>query len=94
MDLVREVLTACGVNEPLAEKDPAPRVRFRRFGASGLEFQLFVWLEDAYFRTMLIDQLNVSVYKAFAAHGIEIPYSKHDIYIKEMPRGRGERQDA
>ncbi len=90
VDLVRAVLHECAENEPLRETDPAPRVRFRRFGGSGLEFQLFVWLEDPSLRTMLIDQLNVAVYKAFSANKIEIPYSKHDLYIKEMPRGMGE----
>jgi len=23
-----------------------------------------------------------------SSHDIEIPYSKHDVYIKELPRGR------
>lgn len=30
----------------------------------------------------------MAVYKAFAANDIEIPYSKHDVYIKELPPGR------
>lgn len=90
VDLVREILFECARNEPMGEKQPAPQVRFHRFGASGLEFQLFVWLEDPYFRSMLIDQLNVAVYKAFAANKIEIPFSKHDLYIKEMPPECGE----
>ncbi len=85
VDQVRAVLLACANEERLGEREPAPQVRFRRFGGSGLEFQLFVWLEDAYSRANLIDQLNVSIYKAFAAENIEIPYSKHDLYIKEMP---------
>jgi len=93
VDLVRQVLLDCAAKDTLAEKQPVPQVRFRRFGASGLEFQLFVWLEDAYSRSMLIDQLNVAVYKAFADKSIEIPYSKHDLYIKELPRDRGERRN-
>jgi len=28
----------------------------------------------------------MAIYKAFAAADIEIPYSKHDVYIKELPR--------
>ncbi|MCX4240812.1 mechanosensitive ion channel family protein [Paraliomyxa miuraensis] len=88
VDRVRKVLLECAAAEPLAENTPSPQVRFRRFGGSGLEFQLFVWLEDAYSRALLIDRLNVAVYKAFAANDIEIPYSKHDVYIKQMPPGR------
>lgn len=74
------------LDQPLVK--PAPQVRFRRFGGSGLEFQLFVWLENAAARALLIDRLNMAVYKAFAANDIEIPYSKHDVYIKELPPGR------
>jgi len=92
VDQVRAVLFECAHQEPLGEKEPPPQVRFHRFGGSGLEFQLFVWLEDAHARATLIDQLNVAVYKAFAAQNIEIPYSKHDLYIKELPREGRQRQ--
>ena len=27
----------------------------------------------------------MAIYKALAEHDIEIPYSKQDLYIKEMP---------
>jgi len=87
IDLVRRVLEACGRDEPLSAEHPAPTVRFRRFGGSGLEFELLVWLDDPSVRGVLIDRLNVAIYKAFAAAGLEIPYSKHDVYIKELPRG-------
>jgi small-conductance mechanosensitive channel len=87
VDQVRRVMLACGIAEPLAEKSPAPNVMFRRFGESGLCFELLVWLEEASARDALIDQLNDAIYKAFAAEGIEIPYRKHDVYIKQLPPG-------
>jgi small-conductance mechanosensitive channel len=34
-----------------------------------------------------MDILNSSVYKQFQASGIEIPYAKRDIYVKELPQG-------
>lgn len=88
VDEVRRVLLQCAAKEPLVEKTPVPNVRFRRFGDSGLAFELFVWLEDAAERDALVDQLNEAVYKGFAAAKIEIPYGKRDVYIKELPRGR------
>jgi small-conductance mechanosensitive channel len=86
VEQVRRVLLECAANEALAEKHPEPNVRFRRFGESGLSFELFVWLEEASERDTLVDQLNEAVYKAFAAAKIEIPYAKRDVYIKELPR--------
>jgi len=86
--LVRRVMLECAAAEPLAEKSPAPQVLFRRFGSSGLELELLVWLEEASARDALIDRLNEAVYRAFAAAKIEIPYSKQDVYIKAMPPDR------
>jgi MscS family membrane protein len=85
--LVRRVMLACAAAEPLAEKAPAPQVMIRRFGGSGLEMELLVWLEEASARDALVDRLNQAVYEAFAAASIEIPYSKQDVYIKELPSG-------
>ncbi len=67
--------------------DPAPRVRFRAFGASGLAFELLAWVDEPVFRGRVLHDLNSNVYKNFNAAGIEIPFSKQDVYIKQMPGG-------
>ena len=36
-------------------------------------------------RGRTIDALNCEVYKRFMAEGIEIPYPKQDVYVREMP---------
>ncbi len=88
IDQVEEVLLGCieGVGHLSAE--PKPRVRFREFGASGLVFELLAWIEEPVFRGRVLHTLNGNVYKALNAAGIEIPYSKQDVYIKEMPGSR------
>lgn len=83
--LVRRLMLECAAAEPLAEKTPTPNVQLRRFGPSGLAFELLVWLEEASARDALIDRLNEAVYHAFAAAKVEIPYEKRDLYIKELP---------
>ncbi|MEW8044238.1 MAG: mechanosensitive ion channel family protein [gamma proteobacterium symbiont of Phacoides pectinatus] len=65
--------------------DPEPRVRFRLFGPSGLDFELLCWIDHPELRGRILDQLNSSVYKRFMADSIEIPYTKQDLYIKEFP---------
>ncbi len=86
VDQVREVLLSCvdGVEHLVA--DPEPRVRFREFGNSGLRFELLAWIDEPVYRGRVLDTLNTRVYKAFNEAGIEIPYNKHDLYIKEMPQ--------
>ena len=88
VDLVREILL--GVAQAAGEAgslshDPEPRVRFRGFGDSALLFDLLYWIEDPVLRGRVQDSLNTSVYKALAQAGIEIPYPKRDLYVREMP---------
>src|SRR5690606_34471545 len=85
IDLVRRALLECPGDIEQVEKHPHPDVRFREFGDSGLVFELLVWTTRARERGTMIDRLNCAIYKTFAKHGIEIPYSKHDVYIKQMP---------
>ena len=85
IDQVRAVLTEIALNEKEVCDDPEPRVRFRSFGDSSLDIDLLCWVETPEVRGRVLDQLNTSIYKRFNAEGIEIPYSKHDLYIKEMP---------
>ncbi|UQB43306.1 mechanosensitive ion channel [Thiomicrospira microaerophila] len=87
IDLVREILLDIASKEPMVLKDPLPQVRFLGFGASGLDFSLRVWISDPEIRTRVLDAINVQIFKRFAEANIEIPYSKHDLYIKSMPEG-------
>ena len=85
VDLVREVLLSCPEGVDDVCETPEPQVRFRKFGGSGLLFELMVWIDQPALRGRIIDKLNTRVYKRFAEANIEIPYSKHDVYIKQMP---------
>ena len=85
IDLVQEVLLDVANGHDEICSDPAPRVRFRTFGPSSLDFELLTWIDEPILRGRLIHGLNCEVYKAFQDQGIEIPYAKQDIYIKELP---------
>ncbi len=85
VDRVREVLLGSVEGVEHISPDPSPRVRFREFGSSGLVFELLAWIDEPIYRGRVLDDLNTRVYKSFNAAGIEIPYAKRDVYIKEMP---------
>lgn len=90
VDLVREVMLKCADGAQFVSDEPRPLVRFASFGGSGLVHQLLVWIERPRYRELVTDDLNRRIYKAFMEAGIEIPYSKHDIYIKQivgLPKG-------
>ncbi len=85
VDQVEEVLLGCVENADNVCDQPAPRVRFREFGASGLVFELLAWIDQPVFRGRVMHELNRRVYKAFNTESIEIPYAKQDVYVKELP---------
>jgi small-conductance mechanosensitive channel len=89
VDRVRELLLGCAADVPHVVPDPEPRVRFRLLGNSGLEFELLCWVQAPVYRGRVIDQLTERVYKALGAAGVEIPYPKRDVYVRELP-GRGD----
>ncbi|MFV2073138.1 MAG: mechanosensitive ion channel family protein [Thermoanaerobaculales bacterium] len=86
VDQVREVLLGCVEGVSNLCSDPVPRVRFREFGNSGLLFELLAWIDEPVFRGRVLDAMNTNVYKAFSGAGIEIPFAKQDVYVKELPR--------
>jgi len=66
---------------------PAPRVRFRSFGDSSLNFELLSWIEKPIDSGRLRHELNCAVYKGFIEHNIVIPFPQRDLHVRTMPPG-------
>ncbi|MDA2934889.1 mechanosensitive ion channel family protein [Acidobacteria bacterium AH-259-D05] len=93
VDVVKKVLldvAKAAIEAGQLSPSPEPRVRFRDFGDFALLFELLYWIEDPVLRGRVQDWLNTSIYKALGKAGIEIPYPKRDLYLKQMP----ERKDS
>ena len=84
VDRVRQVLMEIAEGNPSIDEEPEPRVRFRRFGDNGLDFELMGWIHEPVLRGRVLDALNTEVYKRFAVEGIEIPYPKRDVYLHQV----------
>lgn len=82
VDKVERILEEIAINNKYVVKNPAPRVRFRRFGDSALEFELLVWVIEPKYKGRAVHQINKEIHRRFAEEGIEIPYPKRDIYIR------------
>ena len=85
IDEVVEVLTGVAESHPLSLEVPEPKVRFRAFGDSALDFELLCWIARPIDRGQVLHELNSEIYRRFAAHGITIPFPQQDLYIKEFP---------
>ena len=65
---------------------PEPRVRFRKFGESSLDFELLCWIDQPVDRGRTLHELNCEVYKKFISEGIEIPLPQRDLHVRTMPQ--------
>ncbi|MBT8088445.1 MAG: mechanosensitive ion channel, partial [Gammaproteobacteria bacterium] len=85
IDHVIETLEKVAADNPDVLANPAPRVRFRRFGESSLDFELLCWIARPVDRGRVSHELNCAVYKAFIDSGIEIPFPQRDLHVRTMP---------
>ena len=83
IDYAKELILKIGLNDKDICQDPAPRVRFREFGESGLRLQFLGWIEKPELRGRVIDKLSTSIYKDFNNNNIEIPFPQRTIHIKK-----------
>jgi small-conductance mechanosensitive channel len=82
--LVEKLLYEVAESHPDVLADPPPAVRLMAFGESAVEFELRVWSTTlVHQRGKLISELNFAIYDKFKEYGIEIPYPKRDLYLRE-----------
>ena len=86
VDQVEEILISVARNNSLVAPEPEPRVRFRTFGDSSLDFELLCWANKPHDKGRLIHELNRDTYKAFDQAGIVIPFPQRDVYV-HSPQG-------
>ncbi len=86
-DIDRVIATLDSIAEENAEvcSTPAPRVRFRRFGDSSLDFELLCWIEQPVDRGRISHELNCTIYKRFDTEDISIPFPQRDLHVVSMP---------
>ena len=85
IDHVIEVLSAVATDHPDILTNPEPRVRFRSFGDSSLDFELLGWISEPVDRGRVQHELNCAVYKTLNKNEIEIPFPQRDLHVRTMP---------
>ncbi len=85
IDQVIEVLEGIAKEHREILDHPAPRVRFRLFGDSSLDFELLGWIARPVDRGRVRHELCCAIYKRFIAEGIEIPFPQRDLHVRTMP---------
>ncbi|TNE50365.1 MAG: mechanosensitive ion channel [Deltaproteobacteria bacterium] len=87
IELVTKTLIEVGVSHPLVLKEPAPTFRFISFGASSLDFQLLVAIDQPITKWKLLSELRVETNRRFAEMDIEISFPQQDIHFDPEVQG-------
>ena len=81
VDKLETILLSIARSNPLVVSHPEPRVRFRTFGDSSLDFELLCWAHRPHDKGKLVHELNRGVYNSLNEAGITIPFPQRDVHI-------------
>jgi MscS family membrane protein len=85
-DQVEALLIKAARENPLVTDEPAPRVRFRAFGESGLEFELLCWIHEPRQKGLALHEVNRAILAEFNRAGIIFSVPQRDIYLHPAPQ--------
>jgi small-conductance mechanosensitive channel len=86
LDTALKLMLEAAYSHSRVLKDPAPTALLTAFGENGINLELMAWIEDPERGKLnLNSDLNLALYKSFAANKIEIPYPQRDIRIVGGP---------
>lgn len=77
--LIDEIL-----NRDKVLKTPTPRVLMQNFNASSVDFRVLFWIENMDMMLEMRNEVMIAIFQAFKENGIEIPFPKRDLYIKNL----------
>ena len=87
-DVVRQALLEVAAAHAGVLETPPPDVQLRDFGESALQFQLRVWTREYVARPgHLRSEINYAIHRKFRERGIEIPYPRRDLRIRDERGG-------
>ncbi|WP_340099241.1 mechanosensitive ion channel family protein [Salinibaculum salinum] len=89
IDAFEELVEEIAAEEQLVMDSPKPRMRFRNFGPSGLEYELLGWVGSPTRAAKARHKLNREIYKRLNAADIEIPFPQQDVHLRGVDSGPG-----
>ncbi len=82
--LVTEALLAAARRESRVLSYPSPKVWFKGFGDSSMDFELLVWIDDPPETDPIKSALNFLIEWELRCRNIEIPFPQQDLHIRNV----------
>jgi small-conductance mechanosensitive channel len=93
--VVRKLAIDAAANVPRVLSSPAPTCHFHALGESSLEFLLRFWIHDPVEGLGAVrSNVLLALWDSLKREGVEIPYTQHDLHVKEPVRVVVEREAA
>ncbi|NEP91039.1 MAG: mechanosensitive ion channel [Okeania sp. SIO2C2] len=83
-DLVKEALLDAARKEKKVLSNPSPKVWFKGFGDSALNFELLVWIKYPTLIDQIKSYLNFLIYSELSYRNISIPFPQIDLHIRQI----------
>ncbi len=80
--LVKDILIQSAVDHPNILAKPEPRVFFRDFGNSSLDFEVMFWSDKTWEIEFTRSDLRFAIDQAFRDKGVTIPFPQRDLHVK------------
>lgn len=83
IDAFEELVLEIAAEESLVLDSPKPRMRFRSFGNSALQYELLCWVASPTRAAKATHKLNRTMYKALTEADIDIPFPQREIHVSD-----------
>jgi small-conductance mechanosensitive channel/CRP-like cAMP-binding protein len=87
--MVTEALMEAARLEPHVLTHPTPKVWFREFGESSLNFELLVWIDQPEDNDPICSSLNFLIERELHRRRIEIPFPQRDLHLRNIDQLAG-----
>ncbi len=84
---VASILLKCAKASPRVLSYPLPVVFFRDYGASSLDFEVRIFINNVDDRIPVQNDLRIAIFAALKAEGIEIPFPQRDVHLHTVKPG-------
>jgi len=82
VELAMRLMIEAAAVQPRVLAEPAPGVFLTQFADSSINLELGFWIVDPESgKGNVVSEVNLAIWKAFRAHGIEIPFPQRDVRI-------------